>query len=392
MSGYPVLEKCISEIDQIVGPAFCKLFIAALVVQVGVTRAEPQRNASETVRQAGRFHDAGSTATNVADGFTMIAVGDLMVRRPWTKGQDSGFSAIVEILRDVDVTFRNLETNIFDMREFKGSPQAASGGGYLVGVPDVAPDLKAMGFNLLGRANNHALDWGVEGMRETSRVLDQSGIIHAGIGESLAQAGAARFLETARGRVALVSFASTFTPLSRAADLAGEVPGRPGINALRLKKSIVVPPEMLESLRRIRNALPDTMLGALPDFTFDGEDQNRVVLDGVTYTIGDKVGYRHTRCRRHSKKYSPRQAVRRLPDRYKPRHEPGNWSQEPPDYAQSFAHRVIEAGADAYVVHGPHQLRGIEIYKGRPIFYSVGNFISDNLQTTEGADMFVAYR
>ena len=40
-----------------------------------------------------------------------------------------------------------------------------------------------------------------------------------------------------------------------------------------------------------------------------------------------------------------------------------------------FAHRCIDAGADVILGHGPHELRGIEIYKGKPIFYSLGNFI-----------------
>lgn len=86
------------------------------------------------------------------------------------------------------------------------------------------------------------LDWGVEGMRETSRVLDESVIGQAGAGENLAQAAAARFLETRRGRVGLVSFASSFassfTPMSRACDPASEAPGQPGLNALLLAKSI----------------------------------------------------------------------------------------------------------------------------------------------------------
>ncbi|MER9128035.1 CapA family protein [Mesorhizobium sp. M0959] len=75
-------------------------------------------------------------------------------------------------------------------------------------------------------------------------------------------------------------------------------------------------------------------------------------------------------------------------------HEP-NWShkvsQEPPDYEQSFARKMVDAGADAYISHGPHLLRGIEIYKGRPIFYSLGNFFADALRTPAGADMFEAY-
>ncbi|MCK1546523.1 CapA family protein [Bradyrhizobium sp. 179] len=342
---------------------------------------------SHSIQHDSGYDIVGSIETNVADGFKLIAVGDLLVTRALTKGQHQGFSDVLKILQDGDVAFGNLETSIFDIRSFTGSPQAEYGGDYLISLPELGPDLTAMGFNMLSRANNHTLDWGIEGMRETSRVLDQNGIIHAGAGENLSQAGAARFLETARGRVALLSFATTFTPLSRAADPAGEAPGRPGLNTLRLVPSIVVPPEMLESLRRIREVLPG--------YKSAGEDPNRVVLAKTTYKKGDKAGYSYEpdprdaddilRNVRRGKQFADFCLVTNHG------HEPGNWCQEPPDYEQAFAHRLIDAGADAYIVHGPHQLRGIEIYKGRPIFYSVGNFTFDNLQTPVGADMFAAY-
>ncbi|RXH31886.1 hypothetical protein XH99_10365 [Bradyrhizobium nanningense] len=345
------------------------------------------KNENDPIRQRGSYDTSGSIATNILDGFKMVAVGDLIVTRPLIKGRHPGFSTIVTILQDGDVTFGNMETNIFDIRSFKGSPQAEYGGAHHVSLPELGPDLKAMGFNVVSRANNHSFDWGVEGMRETSRVLDQNGIIHAGAGESLAQAGAARFLETPRGRVALVSFASSFTPLSRAADPAGEALGRAGVNPLRLAKTTVVLPEMLKSLRRIRNALP----GLKPS----REDPNRVVLSGVTYKTGDIVGYSYKadsrdlanilRNVRQGKQFADFCIVTNHG------HQPGNWYQEPPDYQQSLAHGLIDAGADAYVGHGPHQLRGIEIYKGRPIFYSLGNFIIDDLRTPVGADMFAAY-
>ncbi|WP_201842449.1 CapA family protein [Microvirga zambiensis] len=334
--------------------------------------------------QDGKFDSVGSTDTNVADGFTLVAVGDLMIRRPVTKSQFSDFGTIIEILRDADATFGNLETNIFDIRTFKGSPQAEHGGAYHAGPLEIGPDLKAIGFNVLSFANNHTFDWGLEGMRETIRVLDQNGITHAGAGENLAQAGAARYLETARGRVALVSFAATFTPMSRACDPAGEAPGRPGLAALRLTKSIIVEQEMLEGLKRIRDALPDPVLSS--------NDEDQIVLDGTIYKAAGNVGYSFEpnphdvanilRNVRQGKQFSDFLIVTNHG------HEPENWSQEPPDYEQSFARRLIDAGADAYVGHGPHQLRGIEIYKGRPIFYSLGNFIFDNLQMFEGADYF----
>ncbi|WP_244563615.1 CapA family protein [Ensifer aridi] len=329
----------------------------------------------------------GSIETNVADGFTLVAVGDLIVSRALTKSSQPGFGDIVDLLRGADVTFGNMETNIFDSRCFKGSPQAEYGGAYHVSLPELGPDLKAMGFNIVSYANNHTYDWGYEGMRETCRALDQNGIVYAGVGENLAQAGAARFLETPRGRVALVSFASTFESISRACHPAGEAPGRPGVNALRLAKSIVVTPDMLASLREIR--------GSLPNYCRDNEVSDTVEILGVTYKSGEKVGY--------SYEANSNDVARILRDLRQGKqfadfciatnhgHAPGNWSQEPADYERAFAHRLIDAGADAYIAHGPHQLRGIEIYKCRPIFYSLGNFIMDDLRTPVGADMFESY-
>lgn len=347
----------------------------------------PHGGGRHPLEQSGGYDMVGSVATNVADNFTVVAVGDLIVTRPLTQGRDSGFSDVVEILRLGDATFGNLETNIFDIRSFTGSPQAEYGGAYHVSLPELGPDLRAMGFNLVGRANNHSLDWGVEGMRETGQVLDRHGIIHAGVGENLAQAGAARFLETARARVALVSFASTYTPLSRAADPAGEAPGRPGLNSLRLARSTVVSREMLDTLRHIRDALPGPRPGR--------EDPNRAVLAGSTFVAGDKPGLRYeadprdvadiVRNVRRGKQFADFCIATNHG------HEPGNWSQEPATYEQLFARLLIGAGADAYIAHGPHQLRGIEIYQGRPIFYSLGNFIMDDLRTPVGADMFAEY-
>lgn len=343
---------------------------------------------SHPSRRGDGYDTAGSIETNVANGFTMVAVGDLILSRPLTRYEHPGFGDIVKILCDADVTFGNMETLIFDIRSFKGSPQAEYGGAYHISLPELGPDLKAMGFNLVSRANNHTLDWGLEGMRETSRVLDEAGVVHAGVGENLAQAGAARFLETKRGRVALVSFATTFTPMSRAGDPAGEAPGRPGLNPLRLTESIVIPEQSLESLKRVRDALPRT------DLKLNRSNPDKVSFSGLNFISGDQAGYSYEPNPqdvatillnvRRAKQFSDFALVTNHG------HEPGNWSEDPADYEQSFARRLIDAGADAYVVHGPHRLRGIEIYKGRPILYSLGNFFYDDLRTPIGADQFAA--
>ena len=62
---------------------------------------------------------------------------------------------------------------------------------------------------------------------------------------------------------------------------------------------------------------------------------------------------------------------------YMHNHE-GGAAGAPADFAISFAHAVIDAGASVYMASGPHTLRGIEIYKGKPIFYSLGDFIFQN--------------
>ena len=184
----------------------------------------------DMVRRCEQYDRSGSIETCVEDGFTMTAVGDMIVSRAMTHGKLHGFDEVVELIQNAhaDVTFGNFEGNIFDIRKFKGSPQAEYGGAYHVSAPSVAPDLRKMGFDLVSHANNHTMDWGPEGMRETQRHLDNAGIVYSGSGETLAEASAARFLETPRGRVGLVSLSTTFPPLFRAADPVREAPGRPG--------------------------------------------------------------------------------------------------------------------------------------------------------------------
>jgi Bacterial capsule synthesis protein PGA_cap len=59
-------------------------------------------------------------------------------------------------------------------------------------------------------------------------------------------------------------------------------------------------------------------------------------------------------------------------------HEPGNDSVVPPEWLRTFVKKCLDAGGTTFVIHGPHQLRGIEVYKGKPIFYSLGNFVFQN--------------
>jgi poly-gamma-glutamate synthesis protein (capsule biosynthesis protein) len=314
---------------------------------------------------------------HVPDGFTLAAVGDLIITHPVSSRNEPGLQSLVKILGDADVTFGNFETNAIDFRTFTGYAQAEMGGAWLRSDPRIVGDLRAMGFDLLNRANNHATDWGLEGMRETDRRLDEAGIAHAGTGEDRAAARAAGYLSTPYGRVAIVGMASSFTPISRSAPALGEVRGRPGVNALRTIRRVLVTRDMMAGLKRIHAAQPK---GSYPP----PSDSSSGDLDllGVRYRVSDSlkdqvrfsydmdsVDVREILAATRQGKMNADFLVATIHA-----HEPGNWSTEPPDFLPKLAHAAIDQGADAFIAHGPHQLRGIEIYRGRPIFYSLANF------------------
>jgi poly-gamma-glutamate synthesis protein (capsule biosynthesis protein) len=313
----------------------------------------------------------------VVDGFTLTAVGDLIQTHPISIQRTPGFATLLELLKGSSATFGNFESTAIDPRDFGGYPQAEYGGLWVRSDPAVIPDLKQMGFDVFARANNHSTDWGIEGMRETDRRLDQAGFVHAGTGETRALARAAQYLSTPQGTVAIVSMASSYTPLSRAMNPLGQAPGRPGISAVRTSRKVLVSAEQFRQLKQIYQAQPPGSY--LPPADTSSKD---LELFGVRYRVSDairnEVAFSYDLDSVDAREI--RQSIRQGKENSDfliatiHTHEPGNWSDAPPDFLPILARSAIDNGADVFVGHGPHQLRGIEIYHGRPIFYSLGNF------------------
>jgi poly-gamma-glutamate capsule biosynthesis protein CapA/YwtB (metallophosphatase superfamily) len=137
--------------------------------------------------------------------FVLAATGDSLVTQRLSTIEEPEFLGVVEILRNADAAFTNLETTIYDGDAY---PAALCDGTWMVAPPCIAEELKWAGLRLLSRANNHALDWAVEGMRETTRLLDAQGLTHAGVGECLATARRHRvhpLAEHRRGRGGLAA-------------------------------------------------------------------------------------------------------------------------------------------------------------------------------------------
>jgi poly-gamma-glutamate capsule biosynthesis protein CapA/YwtB (metallophosphatase superfamily) len=320
----------------------------------------------------------------VRDGFEFAAVGDMIYGRPEIPKADPGFEQVVKILQDADVAFANQEGSILDLGSFKGHPQAENGGGYPLGLPAIGRDIKNMGIDIVSKANNHATDFGVEGLAESRRLLEEAGVLTAGSGRNRATARMATLLDTPGGRVAVVATASTFTPMSMAADALDELPDRPGISVLRTRKVALVTAEEMAALRTIGARLNARERSDNTEITLLGQTYRVADRAGLTYEMNDTDRYEILRAIRGAKQVSD-MVVFTIHA-----HENAGAGDDrvPADFQQVLYHNAIDAGADIVAVHGPHLLRGIEIYKGRPIFYGLGTFTFQMSLSPNGREAF----
>ncbi|MBI4419786.1 MAG: CapA family protein [Gemmatimonadetes bacterium] len=317
---------------------------------------------------------AGASSLRAQDGrgdggFTLALAGDAIITRRLSAYVEPAFTRMIELIRGADAAFANFEMLLHDYEPY---PTHQSGGTYMRAEPAMARELVWAGFDLVSTANNHTGDYGVEGMRLTQKHLTAAGLVHAGTGENLHEAREARFLETADGRVALVSVASTFPEHSAASKPRGGVRGRPGLNPLRFTTVRAIGRDHLERLR----ALLAEMGVTVP------QSGDTLRAFGTTFAVGDTS---RVPSAPNPEDVAEIAAVVRNAARLADyvivtihAHESGRSRAEPAEFLITFARAMIEAGADVFVGHGPHVLRGIEVYQGKPIFYSLGDFIFEN--------------
>ena len=311
----------------------------------------------------------GGVAARVDEPFTLALTGDSIIMQRLSVFKEPEFTRLFDLIRGADAAFTNLETLFHD---YEMPPAHESGGTWMRTDPPIVKELAWAGFDLVSRANNHAGDFGTLGAQITSRYVRDAGLVEAGVGNSLSEAREARFLETPKGRVALISAASTFTPHSRAGNSRGDMPARPGLSPLRFTTTYVVTPERLADLRRVAAELSGN-----PPAT--GEALN---FGGRRYVAGPKPGTRTEPSKDDVEEIArvvrSAAALADIVIVSLHCHESGANRSLPADFIPVFAKAVIDAGADVFVGHGPHVLRGVEIYKGKPIFYSLSNFIFQN--------------
>lgn len=313
---------------------------------------------------------------------SFVATGDSFITRNLSAQQMEPFQRLSKLIQSADFRFTNLETTIHHQ---EGYPAAFSGGTWAMSSPHVLEDLKTFGFNVMAWANNHTLDYSHGGLLATKRYLDEAGIVHAGAGENLAEASAPKYVDVNNKRIALISVTSTFHESGIAGDQRPDMIGRPGVNPLRFQTTYVIPEKEMELLRTIaKNTHMNAMRESkIKEGFIRAEEGDLFYFGNKRFVVGSE-----------SKKVTSanEQDLRRLKQRIKEArrqsdavivsihsHEmDGDDKAIPARFLEEAARACIDEGADAIVGHGPHVLRGIEVYKGKPIFYSLGNFIFQN--------------
>lgn len=301
--------------------------------------------------------------------YSIFVAGDAIITQRWSSSTEKTFTDMIAEIRKADAAIINLEMLIHD---YKGYAQANSGGTYMSARPVIAEELAWAGVDMVGNANNHSFDFGSIGVLETLENIEHTGIRIAGVGKDLQRARMPVYYSNNGRKIGLISMASTFTAYGIASRSRADIHGRPGLNPLTVN---FIP------TGTVSRETADKFVKLAKDEGVAGVTSSRTRLRflGKNIPIGSETSFDA------NPQVDPKdlegnlnsiRAAVKVADIVAlsiHAHTQGQWLTD-------FAHQSIDEGVDIFFTHGPHEIRGIEIYKGKPIFYSMGDFVFQNEQ------------
>lgn len=309
--------------------------------------------------------------------------GECMVSRSFSMHDEPEFLKVWDLIKDSDVAYGHLEMNFADQSELAWPARGQGIGSFMMADPSVAKDLKWAGFDLMSTAHNHSFDFGAEGLRATKKHMKEVGIVTAGTGDDLELATEPGYVEKKNGRVALVATSSGNQHFMWANHAKGGFKARPGVNPLRLNFEFMVDQKTADDIKEFARKLNITRApkhGREGSFGFlipAGQQWG----DPESFFVGDRCEI-ISRCHKRDLERNLRsiEEAQCMSDLVIVAHHfsvsDGPRGDTPPGFVREFAHAAIDGGADIYVGHGWHRTLGIEIYKGKPIIYGIGNFFA----------------
>lgn len=265
-------------------------------------------------------------------------VGDVMIETPQAVDHrlaNPPFKAAVDALNANAWSIINLEMPL-STRGYR-VPKHSN----LRSHPDIISDIQALGTDAVALANNHMMDYGPDALRDTLAVCSEAGIPACGAGESLDDAMEPVILDNDGPTIGLLSFASTLPVESDAG------PGKPGIAPIRVGFSFEMDPNLMVEQ-------PGTMPVVRSWVEPADLDRATAAIQALKKTVDVVIVALHWGVPPYW--LSPSQGLLA-------------------EYQQPLGRALIDAGADIIWGHHSHVLHPIEVYNGKPIFYSLGNFI-----------------
>jgi len=265
------------------------------------------------------------------DDIILTAVGDMIFNEKISDLPDPARKSIFRIMQEADIAYGNLEFSINEHPELQRPF-------YNFRAPrEFAWEVANVGINIVSMSNNHAMDFGSEGLKDCLRALDLTSITHAGAGLTLAAAHApgTKAVQGQKTKFSLLSYMRYWTDVYRSKD-----PAAPSLATIDPAVILVAKDGKVESIEGPQEA----DIKAMEDDVTLAKRHADVVMVAL-----------HNHDVRHHRAW-------------------GIQNQTPPNEEITYR-RAIDAGADMVLGSGPHVLRGIEIYKGKPIFYSLSDFI-----------------
>ena len=312
----------------------------------------------------------------------LLLTGDSILQRRLQSRADDSLRPLFDRVRAADVAFTNLEVLAND---YRGEPALESGGSHFGAPAWVLDELTDAGFDLFATATNHCLDYSISGLLHSIEAMEARGISFAGVGRNLEDARRPVYHTHPNGTVAMISCASSFAKGQEASAQRPDMPGRPGLNPLRFETMHEVTQSQLATLREIAEQLgleQDRLQKIKMGFAFPPSDPAVFPLNGMNFRSANQAAVRTTVNGKDvagiARWLNEARGLADLVLVSIHAHEQGDSKEIPAEFLPVFAREMIDKGADLVVGHGPHLLRGMEIYKGKPIFYSLGNFIGQN--------------
>jgi poly-gamma-glutamate capsule biosynthesis protein CapA/YwtB (metallophosphatase superfamily) len=247
---------------------------------------------------------------------TLAFLGQCLIEHAPTGSQWPGQEGVLKALSQSDLAVSNFESVILGPRA--GAPTRDLETLHSA-KPDVLDTLYRANIRLVGFANNHAFDLGTGGILDTLDALAAARMTVAGAGTNEALAAKASFRSARNQEIGLVAYATGKVRVGGAATSE-----RAGVNEVRVSEAGAI---LDEDANKVLSAIADAKR----------ESPNIVVCH-------------------HNHLWEPNQI-------------------QVPAWQREFAKRCVDAGASIFIGHGVPMVQGIEVYKGVPLLYGLGNFI-----------------